>query len=77
VVVENVRMKLEAGADIVVLGSGRIVRALAEQGPADDYKLLVNPVILGKGVSLFAHMEPQTALRLERGQRFGSGLVGL
>jgi dihydrofolate reductase len=71
------RMKQQGAGDIVVLGSGQIVRALARRGLIDDYRLLVNPVILGKGALLFDHMEHQTTLKLARVQRFSSGLVGL
>ena len=42
-------LKKEAGGGMTVLGSGTIVRRLANFGLIDEYRLLVNPIILGPG----------------------------
>ena len=46
-------LKETASADIVILGSGSIVSQLAQSGLIDEFQLVVNPVALGKGKSLF------------------------
>jgi dihydrofolate reductase len=52
--VETVRaLKKEAGAPIVVLGSGSVVAKLGEAGLVDAYQLVVVPVALGAGRTLF------------------------
>ena len=45
-------MKREPGKDMIVFGSGSIVRQLADRGLIDEYQLCVNPVILGDGKKL-------------------------
>jgi dihydrofolate reductase len=57
------RLKQHDGKDIVIYGSGTIVRQLTKLRLIDQYKLMVNPVILGDGKSMYASV-PQTRLRL-------------
>jgi dihydrofolate reductase len=57
------RLKQQDGKDIVVYGSGTIVQQLANLRLIDQYKLMVNPVILGDGNSMYARV-PQTKLKL-------------
>ena len=42
-------LKLESGPDMVILGSGRIVAQLAPAGVIDEYQVVVNPIVLGRG----------------------------
>lgn len=46
-------LKAELGGDLVVLGSGVLVRDLAAAGLVDEYLLTVIPVVLGSGTRLF------------------------
>jgi dihydrofolate reductase len=50
--------------DLVVLGSGSLVRALAVRGLVDRYVLLVHPLVLGRGRRLFPEDGPSVDLRL-------------
>ena len=43
------RLERQPGKDIVILGSGTLVRALL----ADDLRLMVHPIVLGRGKRLF------------------------
>ncbi|WP_433344745.1 dihydrofolate reductase family protein [Micromonospora sp. CA-111912] len=43
--------------DLVVLGSGGLVRSLAKVGLIDVYTLLIHPLTLGTGMKLFAEGE--------------------
>jgi dihydrofolate reductase len=47
------RMKRMAGKNIVVLGSRGVVSALTKLGLIDEYRIIVNPVILGEGKTMF------------------------
>jgi dihydrofolate reductase len=71
------RLKGEPGPDMVVLGSGRIVAALAREGLVDELQLLVNPVALGKGRTMFEGLEKPLRLALSESRAFGNGKVFL
>src|SRR5262245_13772982 len=47
------KMKNEEGQQLVVMGSGSIVRQLTCEHLVDEYQLVIHPVVLGKGRSLF------------------------
>ncbi|GID93016.1 dihydrofolate reductase family protein [Amorphoplanes digitatis] len=47
-------LKREVAGDLVVLGSGVLVRALAAAGLVDVYWLSIHPLVLGTGTRLFA-----------------------
>jgi dihydrofolate reductase len=48
------RLKDEPGDDLVILGSGELVRSLMSRGLIDEYTLLIHPLVLGSGRRLFA-----------------------
>jgi dihydrofolate reductase len=49
---------------IAVLGSGELVRWLAEEDLIDEYLILIHPLVLGSGTRLFPEQGPRRALRL-------------
>src|ERR1700691_2843908 len=61
---EIIKMKQAPGKDILVLGSGTIVAELTDLGLIDEYRLIVNPVILGGGKNLFAGVHKKINLKL-------------
>lgn len=62
--VEGVRAVREtAGNDLVILGSGELVRSLLRHGLLDGFTLLVHPLVLGSGTRLFGDDGP-TGFRL-------------
>jgi len=69
------RMKQEPGKDMVILGSGSIVSQLAQQGLIDEYLIVVNPVILGKGRTMFDGVKEMRTLKLTKTRTFGNGNV--
>jgi dihydrofolate reductase len=72
-----IKMKQEEGKDIVILGSGQIVSAFTQLGLIDEYRLLVNPVVLGKGKSLFVGLNNRPTFKLVSTKTFNSGNVAL
>ena len=71
------RLKRESGPDMVVLGSGRLVASLAREGLVDEYQLLVNPVVIGKGRTMFEGLERSMPLALAETRAFPNGKVFL
>jgi dihydrofolate reductase len=58
------RLKETAGADIVVLGSGELLRSLMPHGLVDRHVLMIHPLVLGGGVRLFPADGPPAAFTL-------------
>ncbi|MDD1759258.1 MAG: dihydrofolate reductase family protein [Methanothrix sp.] len=67
------KMKQQPGKDIVIFGSGSIVSTFTRWGLIDDYRFLVNPVILGGGKPLFKGITDRINLKLLENRRFDSG----
>jgi dihydrofolate reductase len=68
-------LKAREPADLVVLGSGALVRSLAGHGLVDEYILLFHPLLLGKGTRLFDDTVPRTSLELVRSEPTTTGVV--
>jgi dihydrofolate reductase len=74
--VEEVRkMKQASGNGMTILGSGSIVSQLAPAGLIDEYQLVVNPIILGKGRTMFDGVKDQLNLKLTKTRSFKSGKI--
>ena len=69
------RLKQQSGKDLTVLGSGSIVSQLAQAGLIDEYQILLNPVVLGKGKTMFEGVKTRLSLRLIKTRVFGNGNV--
>jgi dihydrofolate reductase len=70
-------LKRQPGKDIVISGSGTLVRSLLRDGLIDELRLMVHPVVLGGGKRLFEENEAQTALELVDSKTFATGVVYL
>lgn len=71
------KMKEEPGDGMVILGSGSIVSQLTQQGLIDEYQVVVNPIVLGKGRTMFEGVKEKLTLRLTKTRAFGNGNVFL
>jgi dihydrofolate reductase len=69
------KLKEQPGKDIVVLGSGELVRSLMLHDLVDTYVLLIHPLVLGSGRRLFADGGPFAALRLVDTKTTTTGVV--
>jgi dihydrofolate reductase len=76
VVAEITKLKQQDGKDITVHGSATLVQTLMQHDLVDCYRLLVYPVVVGKGKRLFKEGIPVT-LKLLESQSFSSGVVAL
>jgi dihydrofolate reductase len=77
VVAEARKLKDEAGLDLVVMGSGKLVSALTAAGLVDEYQVALNPVILGGGKTMFEGVREKVRLTLSKTRAFKNGNVVL
>jgi dihydrofolate reductase len=74
--VEEVRkMKAESGDDMVIMGSGSIVSQLSQHGLIDEYQIVVNPIVLGEGRTMFEGIGKRLPLKRTRTRTFENGNV--
>ena len=71
------KMKQEPGDGMAILGSGSIVSQLARQRLIDEYPVVVNPVVLGQGRTMFAGVQEKLSLELTKTRTFSNGNVFL
>ena len=71
------RMKEQPGPDMAILGSGSIVTQLAQAGLIDEFQMVVNPVVLGGGRTMFDGLGSPLVLRLAGSRTFTHGKVFL
>jgi dihydrofolate reductase len=69
------QLKQQPGGDIFVMGSADFTATLMQYGLVDEYRLGINPVILGKGTPLFKEGLPRQDLALAASRTLASGLV--
>jgi dihydrofolate reductase len=69
------RLKQAPGEGLVILGSGSLGAQLAQASLIDEYQLVVNPVLLGKGRTMFDGIQEKLSLKLTKTRAFGNGNV--
>jgi len=70
------RLKDQPGKDMIIFGSGDIVSALSKADLIDEYRFIVNPVILGSGKQQYYH-DNKLLLKLKATTVLSNGLVVL
>jgi dihydrofolate reductase len=68
-------LKEQPGGDIVVAGSRTLVQTLLEHDLADEYRLMVFPIVLGTGKRLFGETADASVLKLADSKVLDSGTV--
>jgi dihydrofolate reductase len=71
------KLKQEPGPNIVIMGSGSIVAQLADAGLIDEYQIVLNPLVVGNGRTLFEGVKRKLPMKLARSRAFGNGNVVL
>jgi dihydrofolate reductase len=70
-------LKRTPGKPIVAWAGAGLVSTLAGLGLVDEYRLIVHPVLLGKGTPMFQGIEERQRLRLTRTTQLGRNLAVL
>lgn len=68
-------LKEQPGKDIVIFGSGTLVTQLTKSGLIDEYRIIVNPILLGKGNAMFKEINDRINLKLLDTKVLKSGVV--
>jgi dihydrofolate reductase len=73
---ENVKeLKERPGKEIAMFGSVRLTASLLELGLVDELRVMVFPILLGNGASMFSTLNGRVTLELWRTTTFRSGNV--
>jgi dihydrofolate reductase len=68
-------MKQEPGMDMVIMGSGTLVSQLTQARLIDEYQVVVIPIILGQGRTMFEGIQERLPVKLTKMRTFGNGNV--
>ncbi len=69
------KLRAGSGPDLLIFGSGELVRSLMRRDLVDEYVLLIHPLVLGSGRRLFGEGGPSAALRLVESKTTPRGVV--
>jgi dihydrofolate reductase len=64
------KIKQQGGGDIVIFGSPSAVHSLLELSLIDEFYLMVNPVLLGKGIPVFPALKERKDFKLVSSKQF-------
>jgi dihydrofolate reductase len=73
---EIIRLKQHPGKKLMIFGSPRLTHSFMQWDLIDEYRININPVILGDGIPLFS-VPARVNLKLIATKNFSSGVVGL
>jgi dihydrofolate reductase len=72
---ELAKLKQQPGKDLLLLGSADLASTLTGLRLIDEYRIMVNPVVLGKGKPLFKNIDHKLAFKLLATRVFRAGNV--
>lgn len=72
---EIAKLKQQPGKDMAIFGSSDLALTLIPHGLIDEYRIMVNPVVLGNGKPLFKGLNDRLQLNLVKTKTFRNGNV--
>lgn len=69
------RLKQERGPDLLIQGSGDLIQTLLANGLIDEIRLMIFPLLLGKGKRLFGDSAMPAAFKLAKSQTSSTGVI--
>lgn len=72
---EILKLKKESGKDLEIMGSASVIQSIMNLNLIDEFRLMIFPVILGKGKLLFRNTSHKTDLNLIEVKTFNNGAV--
>ena len=71
------KLKQDPGLDMVIMGSGTIISQLAQEGLIDEFQIVLAPIVIGSGGTLFEGVKEKLSLKLKSTRSFKNGNVFL
>jgi dihydrofolate reductase len=71
------KLKKESGKNMAIFGSSDLAVSFIQVGLIDEFRIIVNPVVLGKGKTIFNGIKERLNLKLVKAEVFKSGKVML
>jgi len=68
-------LKNQKGSDIILLGSSNLCVSLLEWGLLDEVRIMIAPVVIGKGTPLFDGIKDKYNFKLTKSRNFANGNV--
>lgn len=68
-------LKQQPGKDILVFGGASFVSSLIQGEYIDEFHLLINPVVLGKGLPIFNRLPSPKSMRVNQTKTFACGVT--
>jgi dihydrofolate reductase len=75
VIEEITRLKQEFSQNLLIYGSGELIRTLMQHDLIDEYHFIVNPLVIGKGERLFKEGIDQKSFKLINTQKTDTGVA--
>lgn len=72
---EIAKLKKQSGKDLIIFGSADLAASFIKDGLIDEFRVMLNPVLLGRGTPLFKGIHEKLNLKLLKTKTFGSGNV--
>lgn len=72
---EMTNLKAQPGRDMIIFGSSNLAVTFIQHGLIDEFRIMVNPVVLGDGKPLFKGILEKLSLKLIKTRVFHSGNV--
>ena len=69
------QLKQEDGPDLLIQGSGNLIQTLLANGLIDEIRLMIFPLVLGKGKRLFGDSAMPAAFKLAKSQTSSTGVI--
>jgi dihydrofolate reductase len=73
IVAEITRQKAQPGKPLIAYGGATFARELIKHDLIDEYRLVVHPIALGKGLAIFDGLDQPRALKLVSSSAFPGG----
>lgn len=68
-------LKARIERDLLIMGSGDLIRSLTARGLIDAYILMIHPIVLGSGQTLFGVGGPRVELTLKETRPAAGGVI--